>query len=152
MTKIVLIGAGNYVFGRDFISDIVIYPEICNSTLTLMDIDKERLDLATAYAKRLVEQNKLNLKIETTTDRRQAIDGADYVITSIRAGGWKPVQKNRELSWKRGVETAPDAMGPGGIFGGLRQVQAILEICHDMEKLCPDTWLLNYCNPQGIIC
>jgi alpha-galactosidase len=53
---------------------------------------------------------------------------------------------------KRGVESSPDAMGTGGVFGGLRQVQAILEICRDMEKLCPDALLLNYCNPMAIIC
>ena len=152
MAKIVLIGAGSYVFGRDFISDIIQYPQLGKSTLTLMDIDAERLEIAAAYARKLVAQNKLNLKIESTTDRRKALDSADYVITSIRAGGWKPVQINRELAWKRGVECVPDALGPGGIFGGLRQVPAILEICHDMEELCPDAWLLNYCNPMAIIC
>ena len=60
--------------------------------------------------------------------------------------------KNQEVSMKRGVESSPDAMGTGGVFGGLRQVQAILEICRDMEKLCPDALLLNYCNPMAIIC
>jgi Alpha-galactosidases/6-phospho-beta-glucosidases, family 4 of glycosyl hydrolases len=152
MAKIVLIGAGSYVFGRDFIADIMLYPKLAGSTLMLMDIDKERLDLAAAFANKMVEQNKLNLKIESTTDRREALDGADYVITSIRAGGWKAQQLLREITWKRGLEIQPDAMGIGGIFGGLCQVPAILEICHDMEKVCPDAWLLNYCNPMAIIC
>jgi alpha-galactosidase len=152
MAKIVLVGAGSYVFGRDFIADIMLFPKLAGSTLTLMDIDKERLDLAAAYARKLVEQNKLKLKIELTTDRREALDGADYVITSIRAGGWKAQQVLREITWKRGLEIQPDAMGIGGIFGGLCQVPAILEICHDMEKVCPDAWLLNYCNPMAIIC
>ena len=152
MAKIVLVGAGSYVFGRDFIADIMLFPKLAGSTLTLMDIDKERLDLAAAYARKLVEQNKLKLKIELTTDRREALDGADYVITSIRAGGWKAQQVLREITWKRGLEIQPDAMGIGGIFGGLCQVPAILDICHDMEKVCPDAWLLNYCNPMAIIC
>ena len=152
MAKIVLVGAGSYVFGRDFIADIMLFPKLAGSTLTLMDIDEERLDLAAAYARKLVEQNKLKLKIESTTDRRAALDGADYVITSIRAGGWKAQQLLREITWKRGLEIQPDAMGIGGIFGGLCQVPAILEICHDMEKVCPDAWLLNYCNPMAIIC
>ena len=152
MAKIVLIGAGSYVFGRDFIADIMLYPKLAGSTLMLMDIDKERLDLAAAFANKMVEQNKLNLKIESTIDRREALDGADYVITSIRAGGWKAQQVLREITWKRGLEIQPDAMGIGGIFGGLCQVPAILEICHDMEKVCPDAWLLNYCNPMAIIC
>ena len=152
MAKIVLVGAGSYVFGRDFIADIMLFPKLAGSTLTLMDIDKERLDLAAAYARKLVEQNKLKLKIELTTDRREALDGADYIITSIRAGGWKAQQVLREITWKRGLEIQPDAMGIGGIFGGLCQVPAILDICHDMEKVCPDAWLLNYCNQMAIIC
>jgi alpha-galactosidase len=152
MAKIVLVGAGSYVFGRDFIADIMLFPKLAGSTLTLMDIDKERLDLAAAYARKLVEQNKLKLKIELTTDRGEALDGADYVITSIRVGGWKAQQLLREITWKRGLEIQPDAMGIGGIFGGLCQVPAILDICHDMEKVCPDAWLLNYCNPMAIIC
>jgi alpha-galactosidase len=152
MAKIVLVGAGSYVFGRDFIADIMLFPKLGGSTLTLMDIDKERLDLAAAFAGRLVEQNKLNLKIESTTDRRQALDGADFVITSIRAGGWKAQQVLREITLKHGIEIQPDALGTGGIFGGLCQIPAILDICHDMEKVCPEAWLLNYCNPMAIIC
>jgi len=152
MAKIVLVGAGSFVFGRDFIADIMLYPKLGGSTLMLMDVDKERLDLATAFARKLTEQNKLKLKIESTTDRREALDGADYVITSIRAGGWKAQQVLREITMKHGEEIQPDALGPGGIFGGLCQIPAILEICHDMEKVCPDAWLLNYCNPLAIIC
>ena len=148
MAKIVLVGAGSYVFGRDFIADIMLFPKLAGSTLTLMDIDKERLDLAAAYARKLVEQNKLKLKIELTTDRREALDGADYVITSIRAGGWKDGGRLGRQHLRRDRR----ACGIGGIFGGLCQVPAILDICHDMEKVCPDAWLLNYCNPMAIIC
>jgi alpha-galactosidase len=116
MSKIVLIGAGSYVFGRDFIADVMIFPQLGESTLMLMDIDKERLDLATAYANKMVEQNKLHLKIKSTTDRKEAVDGADYVITSIRPGGWRAARFIREITWKRGLEVQPDATGPGGIF------------------------------------
>jgi alpha-galactosidase len=90
--------------------------------------------------------------VESSINRKEVLEGADYVIVSIRAGDWEPVMKNQEVSMKRGVESSPDAMGTGGVFGGLRQVQAILEICRDMEKLCPDAVLLNYCNPMAIIC
>ena len=152
MSKIVLIGAGSYVFGRDFIADVMIFPQLGESTLMLMDIDKERLDLATAYANKMVEQNKLKLKIKSTTDRKEAVDGADYVITSIRPGGWRAARFIREITWKRGLEVQPDATGAGGIFQGLVQVPALLEIAHDMEKLCPDALLMSYCNPMAINC
>jgi alpha-galactosidase len=152
MPKIVLIGVGSYVFGRDIISDIMLYPALKGSTLSLMDIDKERLDLFTAYAKKLVQQQKADLKIESTMDRREAVEGADYVIISIRSGGWPVHNKDREITMKRGLEIQSDAMGVGGVFSGLRHIPDVLDICHDMEEVCPDAWLLNYSNPMAMIC
>jgi alpha-galactosidase len=152
MTKIALIGVGSYVFGKDMISDLLLYPNLKGSTFSLMDIDADRLELATAYAKELVKQQKADLKIESTTDRRKAVDGADYVIISIRSGDWPPFIKDRQITMKRGVEIQSDAMGVGGVFSALRHVPDILDICHDMEELCPNAWLLNYSNPQAMIC
>jgi alpha-galactosidase len=152
MPKVVLIGAGNYILGRDFISDIFLRPNLSDSAVTLYDADNERLGLADAHARRLVKQQKLNLKIESTTDRRSALDGADYVINSFRSGGWAPVIKDREITMRLGIEIQSDAVGVGGVFAGLRHVPDILEICHEMEELCPDAWLFNYSNPQAIIC
>ena len=152
MPKIVLIGVGSYVFGRDIISDLLLYPNLAGSTLTLMDINKEKLDLATAYARELVKQQKADLKIESTLDRREAVNGADYVIISIRSGDWPPFIKDRQITMKRGVEIQSDAMGVGGVFSALRHIPDVLDICHDMEEVCPDAWLLNYSNPQAMIC
>jgi alpha-galactosidase len=152
MPKIVLIGVGSYVFGRDIISDLLLYPALRGSTLMLMDINKEKLDLATAYAKELVKQQKADLKIESTLDRREAVNGADYVIISIRSGDWPPFIKDRQITMKRGVEIQSDAMGVGGVFSALRHIPDVLDICRDMEELCPDAWLLNYSNPMAMIC
>ena len=152
MLKIALIGVGSYVFGKDMISDLLLYPDFEGSTLTLMDVDKARLDLATAYARKLVEQQGAHLKIESTLDRREAVNGADYVIISIRSGDWPPFLKDREITMKRGVEIQSDAMGVGGVFSALRHIPDVLDICHDMEEVCPDAWLLNYSNPQAMIC
>jgi alpha-galactosidase len=120
--------------------------------VTLHDTDNECLEIAAAYARRLAQQQNLNLKIEATTERRAALDGADYVINSFRSGGWAPVIKDREITLKLGIEIQSDAVGVGGVFSGLRHVPDILEICRDMEELCPDAWLFNYSNPQAIIC
>ena len=87
MAKIVLIGAGSHNFSRVLISDILSYPELRESAITLMDINKEPLDLITAFAKKLVEQHGFNVQIESTTDRRKALEGADYVFVTIRVGG-----------------------------------------------------------------
>ena len=151
MAKIVLIGAGSHVFSSRFITDIVSYPELREGTISLMDISKEPLELATAFARRLVEQNKFNTKIESTTDRREALDGADYVIITINAGyQWK--EADRAVTLKYGFDQGDTAtMGPCGVFNGARHVPPILDICHEMEELCPDAWLMNYTNPMAII-
>ena len=81
MAKIVIIGAGSHVFASRFITDIIYYPELRDSTITLMDIAPEPLELTAAFANRIVAQNKFRTKIESTTDRRKAVDGADYFLS-----------------------------------------------------------------------
>lgn len=153
MAKIVVIGAGSHVFSRNLVSDTLSYPELRDSTITLMDIDKGSLDLITAFAKKLVKQHGFRTQIESTMDRRKALEGADYVVVTIRVGEWRVLQVDRAIPAKYGVNQAVgDTIGPGGVFYGLRHVPAILDICRDMEELCPDAWLLNYTNPMAMIC
>ena len=151
MAKIVLVGAGSHTFARHLITDIVSYPELRDSTITLMDISPEPLELITAFAKTMMKQNKYNTKIESTTNRREALEGADYVFTTIKVGDWQAQQDNSPSVYY-GVELGRgDTIGAGGVFYGARHVPAILDICCDMEKICPDAWLLNYTNPMAII-
>jgi alpha-galactosidase len=153
MAKIVLIGAGSHVFSRHLITDILTYPELRNSTISLMDISQEAVDLIEGFAKKLVKENEFKTKIEATTDRRKALDGADYVFVTIQVGGSKATKPDREIPDKYGVNQAVgDTTGPGGVFYGTRHIPAILDICKDMEELCPDAWLMNYTNPMSIIC
>jgi alpha-galactosidase len=145
MAKIVLIGAGSHSFARYLISDVLSYPELRSCTIMLMDISKEPLDLITAYASKLVEQYGFDTKIESTTNRREALEGADYVVVTIQVGGRR--QAARDITEKYGIED-----GSNGVFNGLKQIPVILDICHDMEELCPDAWLLEYSNPVPTIC
>ncbi len=87
MAKIVLIGAGSRVFSSRLITDVLSLPELRDSTVTLMDIAAEPLEFAAAFARKLVQQNGFNTRIEATTDRRTALDGADYVFVAIMVGG-----------------------------------------------------------------
>lgn len=152
MAKIVLVGAGSHFFTRNLVTDIVSYPALRDSTIALMDVAKEPLGPVTAFAKKIVEQHGFATKIESTTDRREALDGADYVITTFQVGGSRAAQIDEAITTKYGLDEAvSDTIGPGGVFYGARNVPAILEICHDMEELCPRAWLLNHCNPMAII-
>ena len=151
MAKIVLIGAGSHVFSRHLITDILSYPELRDCTISLMDIDSEPLELITTFAKKIVKQNGFDTRIQSTTDRREALKGADYVFVTIRVGERDTMQLDRKIITRYGVEGSPDTIGPGGVFYGLRHVPVILDICHDMEELCPNAWLMNYTNPMCII-
>lgn len=153
MAKIVIIGAGSHVFTRNLVTDFLSYPELRDSTISLMDIDEDRLDLVTSFTRKIVSQHGYATEVESTTDRRTALDGADYVILSIRVGGLAANRLDLEIPAKYGiVQGIGDTIGPGGVFYGLRHVPVILDICSDMEELCPDAWLLNYTNPMAMIC
>ena len=151
MAKIALIGAGSHVFSSRLITDILSYPELRDSTISLMDIAKEPLELSAAFVKTIIEQNKFNTKIESTTNRREALDGADYVFIIINVG-YNLKEADRKITLKYGLDQGDTAtMGPCGVFNGVRHVPPILDVAHDMEELCPDAWLMNYTNPMAII-
>lgn len=153
MSKIAVIGAGSHVFTANIVKDILSYPEHRDFTITLMDPNAERLDLITAYTRNLVTQHGFETAVESTGDRRAALEGADYVVVSIRAGGFEANRLDVEIPAKYGiVQGVGDTIGPGGVFYGMRQIPVVLDICHDMEELCPDAWLLNYSNPMAMIC
>ena len=153
MSKIAIIGAGSHVFTANLVKDILSHPEHRSFTISLMDLNPERLDLVTSYSKNLVKQHGLNATIESTSDRRAALEGADYVVVTIRVGGLEANRLDIEIPAKYGViQGVGDTIGPGGVFYGMRQIPVLLDICHDMEELCPDALLLNYSNPMAMIC
>ncbi len=152
MPKITFIGAGSTVFAKNLMGDILNYPELAGSTITLHDIDEKRLQESKAVAHKIVEALSVNPTIETTTNRRQALDGADYAICMIQVGGYKPATATDfEIPKKYGLrQTIGDTLGIGGIMRGLRTIPVLLEMCRDMEELCPDVTFLNYVNPMAI--
>ena len=151
MAKIALIGAGSVVFTRRLLQDVVSSESLAGSHVSLMDIDTGRLELIGPYARRLVADNGAPITIGTTSDRAEALDGADYVITTIRVGDDLAIDQGIPLEY--GVDqSVADTVGPGGVFKALRTVPALLDICRDMESLCPDAWLLQYTNPMAMAC
>src|SRR5688572_17549394 len=87
MAKIAIIGAGGVVFPLRLIGDILSFPELQSSTLALMDLDEERNERTASAARDLVDHYRFPARVEATTDRRQALDGADYVIVTFQVGG-----------------------------------------------------------------
>ncbi len=153
MTKITLIGAGSLVFTRNLCSDILLTPALQDSTLALMDIDPVRLERSRRAVETLVARRGLRASVVATLDRREAVRGADYVITTFQQGGLEAYTQDIEIPRKYGVEQCVgDTLGPGGVFRGLRTVPVLLDLCHDLDSLAPDAWLINYGNPMAINC
>lgn len=153
MPKITIIGAGSFVFSRQLIWDILSFPELSESTISLMDIDKERLNLITQLAKKMVKDKGGKTKISSTLDRREALKDADYVIVTIEVGGLDVYLHDIKIPDKYGInQNVGDTIGPGGVFRALRTIPVLVDICKDMEKFCPDAYLLNYTNPMAMNC
>jgi alpha-galactosidase len=152
MAKIAFIGAGSTVFTKNLLGDILSFPELAESTISLMDIDEGRLKTSEIVAMKVAQAVDANPIIETTTHRAEALEGADYVICMIQVGGYKPSTAiDFEIPKKYGLrQTIADTLGIGGIMRGLRTIPVLLDIAHDMEKLCPDALFLNYVNPMAI--
>ena len=151
MTKISLIGAGSVVFARRLLQDIVCVPELSDSTVSLMDTDLERLGLMSKFANKLVRDTGTNINVETTTERREALHGSDYVLTTIRVGD--SYERDIGIPLKYGVDqSVGDTIGPGGVFKALRTAPVLIDICEDIADVAPDANLLNYTNPMAIAC
>jgi alpha-galactosidase len=152
MPKIAFIGAGSTVFAKNLLGDILSFPELANSTISLMDIDPERLRTSEIVAHRLADFFEAKPNIEATLDRRQALDGADYAISMFQVGGFRPsTVTDFEIPKKYGIrQTIADTLGIGGIMRGLRTIPVFLEICRDMEELCPEVMFLQYVNPMAM--
>jgi len=152
MTKITFIGAGSTVFAKNLLGDILSFPEFADSTISLMDIDPVRLKTSEIVAHKIAEFFGAKPKIEATLDRRQALDGADYAISMFQVGGYKPSTViDFEIPKKYGLrQTIADTLGIGGIMRGLRTIPVFLDICKDMEEVCPDVMFLQYVNPMAM--
>ena len=154
MPKVTFIGAGSTIFAKNLMGDILSFPELAGSTISLHDIDEERLRTSTIVAHKVSQALEVQPTIESTTDRRAALDGADYVIAMIQVAGYKPgTVVDFEIPKKYGLrQTIADTLGIGGIMRGLRTIPVLLDICRDMEALCPDAVFLNYVNPMAMNC
>ena len=121
MTKITFIGAGSLGFTRELVRDILTFPLLENATLSLMDIDPERLDFARRSIEKIIALGKYPAKVEATLDRVEALKGADVVLTTILAGGTDVWRHDIEIPKKYGVDiNVGDTRGPSGIFRFMR--------------------------------
>jgi alpha-galactosidase len=152
MTKITFIGAGSLEFTRSLVRDILTFTLLEGATLTLMDINAERLEWAKKGVERLLVAGNHPTKVEATLDRVEALKDADVVLTTILAGSTDVWRHDIEIPKKYGVDiNVGDTRGPSGIFRFLRTINPMMDIVRDMERYCPNAVLLNYTNPMAML-
>lgn len=150
--KVVTIGGGSSYTPELVEGFIKRYEELPIRELWLVDIPagKEKLDIVGALAKRMVAKAGLPIDIYLTLDREEALAGADFVTTQLRVGLLEARAKDEQIPLKYDV-IGQETNGPGGLFKGLRTIPVILDICKDIERLCPNAWLINFSNPAGMV-
>jgi len=153
MIKIAFIGAGSLGFTRDLVRDILTFPLLKDATLSLMDIDPERLEFAQKSIQRIIDMGKYPARVTATLDRVEALRDADIVLVTILAGSTEVWRYDIEIPKQYGVDiNVGDTRGPSGIFRALRTIPVMLDIVKDMERYCPNATLLNYTNPMAMLC
>lgn len=152
MTKIAFIGAGSTVFMKNLIGDALQMPALAGAKVSLMDIDRQRLAESEMVVRKLIASLKVPATVETHTDQRRAIAGADFVIVAFQIGGYKPCTvTDFDIPKRYGLrQTIADTLGIGGIMRGLRTVPHLWKLAQDMRELCPGAIMLQYVNPMAI--
>ena len=149
MVQISIVGAGSVMFSVQFMVDLCATKSLWNSRVTLMDINRERLNMIHNLATRYKNETKAELEFKTTTDRKEALQGADFVISTVKVGGYQPMETERKIAerygYYRGIgDRVCDYYGGVGAY---YQLRFFLDLATDMEDLCPDAWLIETANP-----
>jgi alpha-galactosidase len=151
MTTITFLGAGSVVFTRDLLADLLAFGDLPDLKIRLHDIDVSRLTTAEGIARATANGGDSMPEITTHLDRREALEGADFVINSIQVGGFAATEVDFEVPARFGLrQTIGDTVGVGGIFRALRTFPVLAAIAADILEICPDAWFLNYTNPMAM--
>ena len=153
MIKVAIIGAGSIVFCKTLMLDILATPGLEDTEFALMAPSRRRTPQVEAFAKRVIAANGLPAQVWVTTDRREALRDADFVIATFQVGGLKGFEYDYTIPMKHGVDQCiGDTLGPGGVFRALRSIPVAVSMARDMQELCPNALLLNYVNPMAMVC
>jgi alpha-galactosidase len=149
-TKIVVIGAASTVFGPKLLRDLVHYKDLAGSELCLVDVNTEHLGTYTRLARRVSDEGGMGYTIVPTTDRREVLPGAEYVIETFAVGRNEIWRQDFAIPVAHGVRHVnAECGGPGALMLTCRNTPELLAVAHDVEELCPEAWLLVTTNPEG---
>lgn len=150
--KLVVIGGGSS-YTPELIEGVINHHQslpITEVVLSDIEMGSEKLKINTEFSRRMIEKAGLSISLESTLDRKEALPGANFIITQIRVGGLDARERDERIPLKYGM-IGQETTGIGGCFKALRTIPVLLDICRDIEKFCPDAWLINFTNPSGIV-
>jgi alpha-galactosidase len=148
--RIVIVGAGGWTFPVALARDILSFPALAGGLLALYDVDATAAELTAAAVRKLIEVGGAAATVEIPADLRTALRGADFVLTVFQVGGVRAYACDLEIPREYGIDqTVGDTLGPGGVFRGLRTIEALRAVAEAMRQECPDALLLNYANPMS---
>jgi alpha-galactosidase len=151
--RIVIVGAGGWVFPLVLTRDILSFPALGSSTLVLYDIDHRAAERTATATQELIEIGGVGARIEIPSDLPTALRQADFVIVVFQVGGVDAYGCDIEIPREYGIDqTVGDTLGPGGVFRGLRTIEALRVVAEEMQEHCPSALLLNYANPMAMNC
>ena len=150
--KVSFLGAGSLVFARTLFTDIMSVKAFHNAEVSFTDIDSVNLQRVAELCQRDLDANGVNIKIQTTLDRRESFKDANYVINCVRIGGLEAFETDIEIPLKYGVDQCVgDTLCIGGIMYGQRVIAAMLDFCKDIREVAaPGCIMLNYSNPNAM--
>lgn len=150
--KIAMIGAGSIGFTRRLMRDVLTVPELADTVFSFTDINAHNLDMVSQLCQKEVAHHGLPAKVESTTDRRRALGGADFVLCLVRQGGLEAFATDIDVPLKYGVDQCVgDTLCAGGLMYAQRTIPAMLDFCRDIREVSkPGAMLLNYSNPMAM--
>jgi alpha-galactosidase len=151
--KLVLIGAGSAMFTQGLVMDLIEQAKVDKWHLSLVDIDPKALEPMRLLCGKMISEKGADIELSYSTDRRDVLEGADYVVSTIGVGGRRAWEQDVFIPRKYGVfQPVGDSVAPGGISRAMRMIPAMVDITNDIIKLCPKARFFNYSNPMTTIC
>ena len=150
--KVAMIGAGSVGFTRTLLKDILTVPELADTRFALTDTNECNLDMVHQLVKKDIAANGKPARVSATTNRRRALDGADYVFSMVRVGGLEAFQTDIDIPLKYGVDQCVgDTLCAGGIMYAQRSIPALLDFCKDIREVASkNAVFMNYANPMAM--
>ena len=151
--NITIIGGGSYQWAPTLAIDLANTASLEASEIVLCDIDPTPLTRMVELVEHIATTRGIPMTARATTNQREALSGADFVVVNISTGGFASMRHDIEIPERYGFrQPVGDTVGPGGITRALRNIPVLVGIARDMADVCPDAWLCNLTNPMTTLC